>query len=79
MYALVTGRPPAEGVSLIDTVQKIRNVDPVKPKKYQLSIPDQFEGILMQLLAKRSVDRIATATDLLQNLERIAKFNGVTI
>jgi serine/threonine protein kinase len=79
MYALVTGRPPAEGTSLIDTVQKIRNVDPVKPKKYQLSIPDQFEGILMQLLAKRSVDRIATATDLLQSLERIAKFNGVTV
>jgi len=79
MYALVTGRPPAEGTSLIDTVQKIRNVDPVKPKKYQLSIPDQFEGILMQLLAKRPEDRIASATDLLQNLERIAKFNGVTV
>lgn len=79
MYALVTGRPPVEGNSLIDTVQKIRNVDPVKPKKYQLSIPDQFEGILMHLLAKRPVDRIATATDLLEDLERIAKFNGVKV
>lgn len=79
MYALVTGRPPVEGTSLIDTVQKIRNIDPVKPKKFQLSIPDQFEGVLMQLLAKRPDDRIATASDLLQHLERIAKFNGLAV
>ena len=79
MYALVTGRPPVEGTSLIDTVQKIRNVDPVKPKKYQLSIPEQFEGILMKLLAKRSEDRFASASDLLEDLERVAKFHGVTV
>jgi serine/threonine protein kinase len=79
MYALVTGRPPAEGTTLIDTVQKIRNVDPAKPKKYQLSIPDQFEGIIMQLLAKRPQDRPANATDLVQGLERVAKFNGITV
>jgi serine/threonine protein kinase len=79
MYALVTGRPPVEGTSLIDTVQKIRNVEPAKPKKFQLSIPEQFEGILMQLLAKRPSDRMATATDLLHSLERVAKLHGVTV
>lgn len=79
MYALVTGRPPVEGTSLIDTVQKIRNVEPMKPKKYQLSIPDQFEGVLMKLLAKRPEDRFASATDLLEDLEAVAKFHGVTV
>lgn len=79
LYALVTGRPPVEGSSLPDTVTKIRNAVPVKPKKYQLSIPDQFEGVVMQLLAKRPEDRIASAADLLSSLERVAQFNGVTV
>ena len=44
VYALLAGRPPFEGVTLVETIQKIRTADPVKPKKFQLSIPDQFEG-----------------------------------
>lgn len=79
LYALVTGRPPVEGSSLPDTVMKIRTAEPVKPKKFQLSIPDQFEGVIMQLLAKRAEDRPDSATDLLTALERVAKFNGVTV
>ncbi|HMP02491.1 MAG TPA: FHA domain-containing serine/threonine-protein kinase [Gemmatales bacterium] len=79
VYALLTGRPPFEGTSLIDTVQKIRSAEPVKPKKYQLSTPDLFEGVVMQMLAKRPQDRQASATELLTSLERVAKFQGISV
>lgn len=79
VYALLTGRPPFEGSSLLDTVQKIRTAEPAKPKKFQLSIPDLFEGVVMQMLAKRPQDRQPSATDLLTDLERVAKFQGVNV
>jgi serine/threonine protein kinase len=79
VYALLTGRPPFIGDSLTDTVRKIRQADPEKPKKYQLSIPDQFEGVVLKMLAKRPEDRYQNAAELLKELERVAKFQGVTV
>ena len=35
VYTLLTGRPPFEGKTLSETVAKIRQDDPVPPKKYQ--------------------------------------------
>lgn len=79
VYALLAGRPPFEGSSLIDLVEKIRNVEPVRPKKYQLSIPDLFEGVVMKMLAKRPQERQSSAKELLIDLERVAKFQGVSL
>jgi pSer/pThr/pTyr-binding forkhead associated (FHA) protein len=79
VYALLTGRPPFEGDSLADSIQKIRQGDPVKPKKYQLAIPDAFEGSVLKMLAKRPGDRYQGARDLVTELDRVAQFQGLTI
>jgi serine/threonine protein kinase len=79
LYALLTGRPPFIGDSLTDTVRKIRQAEPEKPKKYQLAIPDQFEGVVLKMLAKRPEERYQTAAELLKELERVAKFQGVKV
>lgn len=79
VYALLTGRPPFEGASLVDTITKIRSADPVKPTKYQLSIPGLFEGTVLRMIAKRPEDRFQSPRELLADLERVAKFNNVTI
>jgi serine/threonine protein kinase len=79
VYALLTGRPPFIGDSLTDTVRKIRQSEPEKPKKYQLAVPDQFEGVVLKMLAKRPEDRYQSAAELLKELERVAKFQGVTV
>jgi serine/threonine protein kinase len=79
VYALLTGRPPCEGGSLLETITKIRQVEPAKPKKFQLAIPDLFEGTVMRMLAKRPEDRFQKATDLLRDLERVAKFQGISV
>jgi serine/threonine protein kinase len=81
VYRLLTGRPPFAGGSLMETIIKIRQSEskPEKPKKYQLAIPDLFEGIVLRMLAKQPADRYQTAAELLAELERVAKFQGVTV
>jgi eukaryotic-like serine/threonine-protein kinase len=78
LYELLTGHPPFQG-SMVELVSKIRNELPAKPKKFQLSIPDLFEGSIMRMLAKAPADRFQTPTELLSDFERVAKFSGVTM
>ncbi|HMF16419.1 MAG TPA: FHA domain-containing serine/threonine-protein kinase [Gemmataceae bacterium] len=79
VYAVLTGRPPFTGDAMADVIAKIRNADPEKPKKYQLSIPDMFQGAVLKLLAKRPQERYQTAAELLKDLERVGKFAGVAL
>jgi serine/threonine protein kinase len=76
-YALLTGRPPFEGGSLVETIMKIRTGVPAKPRQFQMSIPDRFEGIVLKLLAKRPDERFPSATQLLKELERVAKLSNL--
>jgi serine/threonine-protein kinase len=79
LYAMLTGRPPFEGNNLVETVTKIRQAQPVPPKKYQLAIPDAVEGVALKLLAKRPEERIPSAAALLKDLERVAKFTNANL
>ena len=63
----------------IETMTKIRQAEPVKPKKFQLAIPDLLEGVTLKLLAKWPEDRFATATALLKELQRVAKWTGAEL
>jgi serine/threonine protein kinase len=78
VYALVAGRPPFAGDSLPDLIGKIRSAEPEKPRKYQMAIPDLFQGTVLRLLAKRPEERFESAAELLTDLERVGKFAGVT-
>jgi serine/threonine protein kinase len=79
MYALLTGRPPFSGTSLPELILKIRNAEPEKPKKYQLSTPDLFQGTVLRLLSKRPGDRHQTAAELLDDLKRVGRFAGISV
>jgi serine/threonine protein kinase len=79
VYALIAGRPPFSGGTLPELVTKIRSAEPEKPKKYQMSIPDLFQGTVLKMLAKRPEERFQNAKDLLKDLERVARFAGVTV
>jgi len=79
VYAVLTGRPPFTADAMADVIVKIRNAEPEKPKKYQLSIPDMFQGAVLRLLAKRPQERYQTAAELFKDLERVGKFAGVAV
>jgi serine/threonine-protein kinase len=78
VYALLTGRPPFQGTTLVEKITRIRQTAPAPPTQYQRSIPARFEGVVLRLLAKDLEDRHQTADDLVAELERIGKSQGVT-
>ena len=79
IYQLMTGRPPFEGGSLAETITKIRREKPENPKKYQLAIPEAFQGIVLQMLAKRAEDRYQNVSEVLTDLEKALKYQGMTL
>jgi hypothetical protein len=79
VYALLTGRPPLAGPTLLETLALIRTGEPVRPRKYQLAIADLFEGVVLRMLAKRPEDRYQSADDLLIHLERAILYQGVKV
>lgn len=79
LYALLAGRPPFECSSLSGMMKMIREQEPVPPKKYQLSINELFETVVLKMIAKLPDHRYATPTALLAELERIGRYSGLTV
>ena len=73
LYALLTGRPPFAGSSVLQTIKLVRKTAPVPPRKYHLSMPKQFDGVVLQMLAKRPDERYQSAAELLAQLQPLAK------
>lgn len=76
-YALLTGRQPVDGESLTDLIKNVREQQPEIPKKFQLSIDENFQDVVMQLIAKNPADRYQSPGELLKELMRIGKFNSL--
>jgi serine/threonine protein kinase len=79
LYALLTGRPPFQGATLVEKINRIRQDEPVKPTRFQLSIPHPFEGLVLKLLGKNPDDRFQSATAVLKELERIGRNHSLTV
>lgn len=78
LYALLTGRPPFAADTLVELIVHIRQTPPEPASKYQMSIPPLFEGVVSKLLEKKPENRYQTATEMLKDLKRVAKFTGMT-
>jgi pSer/pThr/pTyr-binding forkhead associated (FHA) protein len=79
IYALLTGRPPCLAATQLETIHRIRNVPPEKPSTIQLSVPEAFENLVLRLLAKRAEERCASASDLIGELEAVARKHGLAL
>jgi serine/threonine protein kinase len=78
-YALLAGRPPFDGTTLVEKLTRICKEAPVPPRKYQLSVPDAFQDVVLRLLSKDPGERYQTATDLLKGLKQVARLNGLKL
>ena len=57
---------------------KGREVEPVKPREYQLAINEMFQAhVVMRALAKDPRDRHQTPAELLRELDRIGTYNSL--
>jgi WD40 repeat protein len=70
LYALVTGRPPFQAATAMDTVLQVISDEPVPPRRLNGSIPRDLETICLKALAKEPARRYTTARELADDLRR---------
>jgi serine/threonine protein kinase len=74
---LMTGRPPVVEGPMIDMIKRVREVIPIRPKEFQLSVDELFQDTVMKMLSKRPEDRYSSPDELLRELHRIGTFNNL--
>ncbi len=79
VYNLITGQPIFRSETLQEALNAIHDGMPVRPRKLQRAIPRQFEVVLMRMLAKHQEDRYQSPTEVLADLEALAKAQGVKV
>ena len=70
MYAMLTGRPPFRGTTLLDTLEQVRTVEPVPPSRLFLKLPRDLETICLKCLQKDPKARYESAEALAEDLRR---------
>ncbi len=70
LYAMLTGRPPFESNSQLNTILQVLHDEPVAPRKIDKRIPRDLEAICLKCLEKNVSNRYKTASDLSADLQR---------
>ena len=70
LYALLTGRPPFQSASAVDTLKQVLEKEPVPLREFDASVPRDLETITLKCLEKPPARRYATAKDLADELDR---------
>jgi len=70
LYECLTGRPPFKGATPLDTLDQVRRLDPVPPRRLRGDVPPEVEVICLRCLAKEPGRRYASAAELADDLGR---------
>ncbi len=70
LYTGVTGRPPHQAATPLETVRQLLDQEPVAPRRLNSLIPRDLDTIILKALSKSPVVRYASAGELAQELDR---------
>ncbi|OAI40916.1 hypothetical protein AYO40_04030 [Planctomycetaceae bacterium SCGC AG-212-D15] len=70
LYELLTGRPPFQGETSIETLMDVMANDPIAPTRLQRTIPRNLEAICLRCLEKKPTHRYLSAAELAEDLRR---------
>ncbi len=70
LYEMLVGHPPFKGASVLETIELVRNQEPVPPTRLQPKVPVDLETICLKCLQKDPGKRYAGASELVEDLQR---------
>jgi serine/threonine protein kinase len=76
VYTLLTGRPPFQGQTPEETLELIQHGKIKSPRRRQKDIPEEFERIVLKMLARHQENRYLSARELLADLNPLAEEVG---
>ena len=78
LYAALTGSPPFQSASPLETVRQVIELEPVAPRKFNPAIPQDLETITLKCLEKEPARRYPNAQAFADDLERYLDGHPIT-
>ncbi len=71
MYECATGRVPFSGTNYLSVISQVLNEDPTPVRELRPDLSEEFEAIVLKLMAKERTARYANASDVLSDITSV--------